>query len=321
MEQEQWQRYIDNTATQEEREKMLKWLLEESWDQELTIGWESPAPFMPQEVSDRLLATLITHPAFLRWGLRRKRRIWWSAAASLLLILGGIGWWSLRETGRNSAIALTQQLRNKSRHVELVTLQEGSQVWLAPGSTLDIPGDFNFSTRQLELEGEAYFEVTHNQYKPFRVKTAKVQTTVLGTHFNIEAYKGEAEIKVSLISGRVNVVYATVTGKDSCQMLSPGTRIVYKTAERRGVLEKFIPEAKEAEWRKGALIFENIPLSAVFSRLENRFGKKFIYSPSIFSKKYFSAAYENVSPEIILRNIAFIHGFHYEVRGDSILIH
>lgn len=198
--------------------------------------------------------------------------MWWAAAAGITVLLGSISWWASKKPQPRS-IAAAQQLHNTSNKVRLVTLPEGSRVWLAPGSLLTVPGDFNAGVRSLELRGEAYFEVTAAMQHPFLVKTGHVQTTVLGTHFNIEAYTEEPDIKVSLTAGKVAVKYVTANGNDSTLLLSPGTRMVYKTASQQGNIEPIQP-ATEAAWQRGGLVLNNVLLSDAFRRLEKRFEKK-----------------------------------------------
>jgi ferric-dicitrate binding protein FerR (iron transport regulator) len=320
MDQEQWQRYIDRTAAPEERKATLKWLQEHpaTWEQLLTDGWEDNAPPMPANEDQRLRAELAAHPA-MRPVQRDRRLLWWSVAASIAVLLGGFGWWVQRPSPVEDIVVREQLLHNTSSKVQLATLSEGSRIWLAPGAVLTVPADFNVNARNLRLRGEAYFEVTASPEQAFRVNTGRLQTIVLGTHFNIEAYEGETDIKVSLSAGKVAVKYTAANGKDSSLLLRPGTRMVYKVASGDASIEHLVPAA-EAAWQRGALVLNNVPLAAALRRLEMRFNKKITYTPRPGEQKYITAIYEDIPLDIILRNIAFIHGFSYNIKGDTVII-
>ena len=91
-----------------------------------------------------------------------------------------------------------------SRPVDM-TLSDGSRVWLNAGSSVTYPVTFTGKERKVSIDGEAYFEVTHDEQKPFIVTKGEMETRVLGTHFNIKAYDEEDEIRVTLLEGSVSV--------------------------------------------------------------------------------------------------------------------
>ncbi len=86
-----------------------------------------------------------------------------------------------------------------------MVLPDGSKVWLNSASSLKYPTVFNGKTREVELTGEGYFEIKENNTRPFIVKTKKVNVTVLGTGFNINAYDDETELATTLVHGSVKV--------------------------------------------------------------------------------------------------------------------
>ena len=86
-----------------------------------------------------------------------------------------------------------------------ILLPDSTQVWLNAGSTLDYPEHFDETTREVTLTGEAYFDVKHAAEHPFIIHTGQIQTTVLGTAFNINAYTDRSNIQVSVSRGKVKV--------------------------------------------------------------------------------------------------------------------
>jgi transmembrane sensor len=102
-------------------------------------------------------------------------------------------------------------------------LADGTHVWLNAGSSLTYPVAFAGKDRRVRISGEAYFEVAHNPSKPFYVTRNNLEVRVLGTHFNVNAYDDEKDIKVTLLEGSVKVA---TTGKATAIILKPGQQAV-----------------------------------------------------------------------------------------------
>ncbi|HRO45241.1 FecR domain-containing protein [Agriterribacter sp.] len=98
-----------------------------------------------------------------------------------------------------------------------IKLSDGSHVWLNAGSTIQYPVVFTGNERKVSITGEAYFEVTRNPAKPFKVANNKMEVTVLGTHFNVNAYDDEPNVKVTLLEGAVKIKHSGFT-----KVLQPG---------------------------------------------------------------------------------------------------
>ena len=105
----------------------------------------------------------------------------------------------------------------KGSKVASITLADGTKVWLNAASSLKYPVAFSGNERKVEIAGEAYFEVTPNAAIPFKVQKDNMQVTVLGTHFNVNAYEDEADIKVTLLEGAVTINKGNAVG-----LLKPG---------------------------------------------------------------------------------------------------
>ena len=114
-------------------------------------------------------------------------------------------------------------LNPRGSKVISVQLSDGTNVWLNAGSSLRYPVAFASDTRNVKLEGEGYFEVFKDPARKFIVQTGTTFTQVLGTHFNINSYKEEEDIKITLLEGRVNVTRGL--GK---QVLNPGQQAIVK---------------------------------------------------------------------------------------------
>lgn len=147
----------------------------------------------------------------------------------------------------------------KGGYYQLI-LPDSSKVWLNAASTIRFPSRFAANKREVYLEGEGYFDVTHHPEAPFTVKTAKQTTRVLGTKFNINAYADVEEDWVTLIEGSVEATSLTqekVLMKPGYQA-KIGQRIAYAKVDHA---------ADFAAWRSGDFFFDNTPLKQVLHML------------------------------------------------------
>ncbi|WP_303071024.1 FecR family protein [Bacteroides nordii] len=163
-------------------------------------------------------------------------------------------------------------------------LPDKTIVWLNSGSRLSYPIHFSGSTREVNLEGEAYFEVHADKTHPFYVNTQQgMKVYAYGTKFNVNAYSDENFIETVLEKGNVNIIDSihnkTIT-------LTPGERLLYNKQENS--LDKSAADIYEkTAWKEGKIIFRNTSLETILKRLarthnvnikfENKSGKDFFY--------------------------------------------
>lgn len=324
----QWQRYMDNTCSEAERKEIytyLNSLTAEELASLLEAGFPEQAVSMPGAMASRLnkkleAATGVSLTPKVRPVLSIAFRRW-IAAACIMLMAGLALYYFLPATlgtGQQTATAF-KEISNTTNHVQKITLPDGSMVWLSPATTLRVPSNFNRFTRELSLSGQGYFEVAHDKAKPFRVQAGPMQTTVLGTHFNLEAYPAESHTSISLTQGRVAVRARTTHGSDSVVYLQPGHKLVYRNEEQLFTLQPVAVEY-EKSWASGALVFDGLDAVDVFLRLEHRFRIKIQFDPRPFKGKKFTAVYPHADLSIILRNMAFVQGFTYRQLKDTIQI-
>lgn len=162
-------------------------------------------------------------------------------------------------------------------------LPDHSVVWLNAGSTLRYPTVFRKDNRNVELKGEAYFEVQADQERPFYVNTANgLSVYVYGTKFNVAAYEDEGTIEAVLERGRVNVI---TPGRETF-VLAPDEQLIYDKLSG-AVTRKKVDVYEKVAWKDGKLIFRNASLDDIFKRLSrhfnvdiqfnNRHGKEYKY--------------------------------------------
>lgn len=146
-------------------------------------------------------------------------------------------------------------------------LPDHSVVWLNSGSTLRYPTVFKKDNRNVELKGEAYFEVEADKERPFYVNTSDgLSVYVYGTKFNVAAYEDEHYIETVLEKGKVNVL----TPRQGTIVLAPGEQLLYDKQTQESRKDKVDVYGKVA-WKDGKLIFRNASLEEIFKRLERHF--------------------------------------------------
>ena len=158
-------------------------------------------------------------------------------------------------------------------HVAKCVLPDGSEVWVNTGSTVAYNvASFNEKNREVELSGEAYFEVAKNAEKPFTVKTPVAHILVTGTSFNVKAYPDSDLFETILAEGSIDMALNnTIQQKIS---LVPGERAVYKTGAGNISIEKVEPEYFTS-WRNGELLFKDATLNDLVVELQRVYDIKF----------------------------------------------
>lgn len=152
-----------------------------------------------------------------------------------------------------------------------LTLPDGTNVWLNARSEIRYPAAFIKNKREVELNGEAYFEVTHRNGQPFVVRTNKCDIEVLGTKFNVEAYDDSDDFCTSLIEGLVRV---SEKGTHSeTVVLSPSQMVSLKNGH---LLTSAIQDYDIFRWKEGLICFRNISFKRLMHRFEKSYGIKIV---------------------------------------------
>lgn len=196
-------------------------------------------------------------------------------------------------------------------------LSDGTKIWLNSDSRLKFPVNLNEGKRQVYLEGEAYFEVTHHPEQPFIVHTPGMDIEVLGTKFNVKAYTEDQVISTTLAEGSVQTT--NIQHKTSL-LLSPNQQCQY--VKSTGKMEKQNVDIHNfIGWIEGKFIFENETLEEIMKQLSRWYNTQVFYSnPEI--KKYRFTGYVNRFDEIdtILHMIERTYNISFKVDGKTIIV-
>lgn len=194
---------------------------------------------------------------------------------------------------KGNLVSFTDSLLNK-RSIEWHTLripyggeyqlllEDGSRIWLNSASELRYPVHFAKDQRQVWLEGEAYFEVAHNADRPFVVKTAKQNVTVLGTSFDVTAYEDDKNIYTTLLDGSV-----CVETEGTQQVLNPGEQSVF---DGEAITIKEVNAQLYCSWIKDRFVFMSEDFEHVAKKLERWYNVKFVFDFDELKTERFSGS-------------------------------
>ena len=217
------------------------------------------------------------------------------------------------KTGWPERNTLMVPLRGEYRLV----LGDGTKVWLNSASSLNYPVQFAEKERCVELDGEAYFEVTPDPERPFIVKSGDVQTRVLGTAFNFSAYRGENASTITLLTGKVAV---SAPGHAE-RVLLPGQQLKYDAENRKTVIKEVDAE-DFVVWKDGLFLFNDCGLEEIIPRLSRWYGVTFHYDREKFGDLKFyikTRRYEDIGT--ILNLLKLTENVTYSIEGNEVTLY
>lgn len=147
-----------------------------------------------------------------------------------------------------------------------VVLPDGTQVWLNSDTELSYSVPFTGNTRQVELKGEAYFDVAHNKEKPFIVKTGNQRLQVLGTEFNVSSYSEDINIVTTLVKGKVKIDHFMDDNNLVEEILLPNDQLIFNR-ETQDIQKREVATYLYTSWKDGRFSFKNEPLESFFEKI------------------------------------------------------
>jgi hypothetical protein len=218
----------------------------------------------------------------------------------------------------NSAASITSDIYNtitvpRGGQYQLV-LADGTKVWLNSASTIKFPVAFTGKDRQVELSGEAYFEVVKNPLQPFKVVANGITVQDLGTHFNVMAYSDDKEVKTSLLEGSVKL-----TGTKAITILKPGEQGVLNDQQNAFKIEKVDMDDVVA-WKNGFFAFNDEDIQTIMKRISRWYDVDVVF-PQQFKRKNFGGTvsrFADVSQ--VLKDLELTGSIHFKIEGRRIAV-
>jgi len=195
-----------------------------------------------------------------------------------------------------------------------VVLPDGSQVWLNAMSSITYPSSFSGKERLVQLKGEAYFEIAKNPEKPFKVDvTGKQKIEVLGTHFNVEAYLEDHEIKTTLLEGSVKL-----STPNREVRLKPGQMAVNDLEKELTIKPADLEEVMA--WKNGLFVLNDVNLKDVMKKASRWYDVDVEYQGSIANKKLWGTVSRYKDITELLDNIAITSSLRYKIEGRRVIL-
>jgi transmembrane sensor len=281
----------------------------------------------------------------------RKKLMIVSIAAAVLMI-ASIYWYNAvtkRTTARPFPVAQTNEKNEVSTpngSKTKINLPDGSKVWLNAGSKLTYNKDFGGNMREVELSGEAFFEVMpvtmpqSKQRVPFIIHTQYIDVRVLGTAFNVKAYPRDKQTETSLVHGKVEVLVHNRPDKKFT--LQPNEKLVVKNEEVNGATtgkgdngsnshQPFVSFSNltyarkdstvvETAWVQNKLVFDDEPFSEIAEKMERWYNVKIEFRNVKIQTERFSGSFTNETVQKALYVLSVSTPFHYTIQGNIITI-
>ena len=284
-------KYIAGKASQKEKEDVAAWIdadaanlkefisLRKSYD---AFIWQDTGAF-----SKKTKKTISLHPV-----TQRILRI-----AAVFVVAFGLSYAMIQILQKEDIEMQTVYVPAGQR--TLVTLADGTTVWVNGKSTLTFPSHFSSRTRTVELDGEAYFDVRKNPEKQFIVSTAHQSAIkVLGTKFNVKAYKEADEVVTTLVEGKVNFEFNNASQQPQYIVMAPGQKLVYYS--HNGKTELYTTSGE----KDGKIIFHQTSLRDALDILADRYNAEFVIQENVPRDDSFSGTFTNRNLEQVLNFIS-----------------
>ncbi len=251
----------------------------------------------------------------------RNNRIktWISIAASLVLFLsfGSVYYINnIHDELQKSQATANVIKSNPAGQKSKIFLPDGSIVWLNSESSISYESNFNDSTRLVTLKGEAFFEVMKDSKRPFLVESGNIQTTALGTAFNVNAFDMN-NITVSLTQGKVNVRAILL---DREMNIEPGSGVYFSSKNDLTFKKIAINPDKVSSWKDGLLELSNASLDETVKKLERWYGVKIIITNQPVREWNAEGVFDNEYLENVLDQLSYFQAFNYEKDGKNFYI-
>lgn len=260
---------------------------------------------------------------------KRKSRLksippWLRGIAVMLVLLVGLAILLIhRPAATNTQVlaSLLLEKHNSKGTKSTIQLTDGSKIWLNADSKIKYPEVFSGPTREIYLNGEAFFEVAKNPSHPFIIHLANGTVQVLGTSFNIRAYDNEMTVETSVTTGRVAFIpkYRNTRKKQDTVYLAPDHKARY-TFTKEELSESLTSAMEDKAWTEGKLIFKSMTMEEIGIELERNFGKKVVFLDEAPKAFILTGSFRNNTLEEIMYYLSKTKNFQYKITNTELLI-
>lgn len=325
-------RYLDGSATLEEKVYLLQWLKQSDGNRNdfvdtrdlwlschVVAGNELEVDIALEQLRSRILLEQERIQKAPDAGNRKRsfNLMRWTQIAAVVLLLLGIGYGAGNWSGSlfQKPVIMQQLITAKGSKGQFI-LPDGSVVWLNSESRLSYPENFAGRKRQVILEGEGYFEVKKDAGKPFVVQAGELDVEVLGTSFNVDNYASGEVVRTALLNGSVKISGKTV--KEPVY-LKPNELFQYRKSNHAATVEKAKANLY-ADWIKDRMVFDNTVLSDILICMEGRYNLEIECPVQFATDTRMSFTIRQETIEEVLEAMSYIVPIKYELRNGKAYI-
>ena len=314
-------RFVDGLYTRKDADDLLKHFHAGKYNTEISEAMDNVWEEMEEdEVSSlqhqqyreeaRLLLSRIRKPE------KRFSFIPYLRYVAIVAVILSIGWGGFRLIRSNQEKVLTYtEVHVKNGEHKRIILPDGTSVTLNAGSYLRYPREFITDVRRIEMNGEAFFEVTRDEEKPFLIHTKDADVKVLGTSFNVKAFDMDEQWTVSVQTGKVQVDLP-----EAMMRLLPDEQFVMD--KTKGEFQKRNEDARlSTVWIKGGLYFNRTPIRTVVNELVRMYNRTIEFAPGAEYDDYIYGEHDNKSLEAVLKSIQYSTDIKYRIENDKIVLY
>jgi ferric-dicitrate binding protein FerR (iron transport regulator) len=253
----------------------------------------------------------------VKFSVYRKKLLKIAASILIPVLFASISYYAYEYYMDNSPENIVMYKSAKGQR-SFYTLADGTKVWLNSNSSLKLnKKGYNKTKREVELEGEAFFDVTKSE-KSFIVKSGNFEVKVHGTSFNVNAYPDNELIEATLVTGKVAIEISSKYNKQS-QILVPGQKAsFYKTEE--ALVVNYVNTAYYTDWVEGKLSFDNQYLDKVIDGLSKHFNIKISLAPELKQKYRYTLTIKDESINEVLDLLKITSSIDYKKQKDGFVI-
>ena len=267
---------------------------------------------------------------------------------TLALITGGIFFYANKKAPSKdlAEVHSKNEINTKNGSKTNLVLPDGTKVWLNSSSQLTYEKSYGNKLREVNLVGEAYFDVVKNAEKPFLIHTTKMDIKVLGTAFNVKCYPGEKTTETSLIRGSIEV---TLKDRQEKIMLKPNEKLIInnqevpivkniqqtsirpllpKTTEEKPIISlshlTFYPADNtliETAWVQNRLIFSSETFEDVVLKMERWYSVNIEFADGALKKASLTGSFEKETVTEALNALQLTTRFFYTIKNNNIIIY
>ena len=313
------EKYFDGNITDAEIKELSDWIkndrhLQNWWEEEFS---KSDAGINPV-LRDKLFARIKeqTQGKEETQGKEKPRTIrmnpWkWAAAIVLPICIAFFTYYLVDSSQTVGAPFIVKADKGDKATIEL---PDGTNVVLNSASQLSYLNNFGENVRRVQLNGEAYFKVAHDEKRAFIVQVGDLEVKVLGTSFNVSAYEDAKDVTVVLLEGKVGVYAPKMS-----HIMKPGDKIEYNKATHKITATQVHPN-DYIEWTKGNMYFEKESLENIMKTLSRIYDVEIRFDSNKLPNEYFTGTIPGGGIQNALNILMLTSPFFYEMDGSVIVL-